>query len=226
MFQILVAEDNKNYSKFLKIVLTQAGYKVLLASNGIEALEIMDKNHIDIILLDVVMPLMDGFEFTRQLRQANNFTPIIMLSEKSQDDYKCEGFVSGADDYQTKPVNEKELLLKIKAVLRRANSASEHKLFIGNIVLDYDSLSVTKNKQTLLLPKKEFILLYTLLSSPEKVFTRLQLMDSIWGMDSETIETTVNVHINRLRKRFEGWNEFRLVAIRGTGYMAIINEED
>lgn len=225
MFQLLVAEDNKNYAKFLKIVLTQAGYKVFPAANGVEALEIMDKNHIDLILLDVVMPLMDGFEFTRQLRQANNNTPIIMLSEKFQDEFKCQGFISGTDDYITKPVNEKELILRIKAVLRRANIASEHKLFIGDIILDYDSLTVTKGSNIQLLPKKEFILLYTLLSSPEKVFTRLQLMDSIWGMDSETIETTVNVHINRLRKRFDGWNEFRLVAIRGTGYMAIINNE-
>ncbi len=225
MFQILVAEDNKIYSKFLKIVLSQAGYKVTLASNGVEALDILDKTHIDLILLDVVMPKMDGFEFTRQLRQANNKIPIIMLSEKFQDEFKCEGFIAGTDDYLTKPVNEKELLLRIKAVLRRANSANEHKLFIGNIVLDYESLTVTKDGKTQLLPKKEFILLYTLLSSPEKVFTRLQLMDSIWGMDSETIETTVNVHINRLRKRFDGWTEFRLVAIRGTGYMAIINDE-
>ena len=225
MFQLLVAEDDKNYAKYLKIVLTKAGYKVLHASNGVEALEIMDKNHIDLILLDVVMPLMDGFELTRQLRQANNNTPIVMLSEKLQDDFICKGFISGTDDYVTKPANEKELLLRIKAVLRRANIANEHKLFIGNIVLDYESLTVTKDGKTQLLPKKEFVLLYTLLSSPEKVFTRLQLMDSIWGMDTETIETTVNVHINRLRKRFEGWNEFRLVAIRGTGYMAIINNE-
>lgn len=225
MFQILVAEDNKNYSKLMKIVLSHAGYKVLLASNGIEALEIMDKVHVDLILLDVVMPEMGGFEFAQQLRQANNKTPIIMLSEKFQDEYKCQGFISGTDDYLTKPVNEKELLLRIKAVLRRSNIANEHKLAIGDVVLDYDALTVTKGKNIQLLPKKEFILLYTLLSAPEKVFTRLQLMDSIWGMDSETVETTVNVHVNRLRKRFEGWTEFSIVAIRGTGYMAIINDE-
>mgnify|MGYP003301763680 CR=1 FL=1 len=225
MFQILVAEDNKNYAKFLKIILTQAGYKVSVASNGIEALTIMDTKHIDLIVLDVVMPEMDGFEFTRQLRQANNNTPIIMLSEKFQDEFKCQGFISGTDDYITKPVNEKELMLRIKAVLRRANIANEHKLIIGDVTLDYDALTVTKNNHIQLLPKKEFILLYTLLSSPEKVFTRLHLMDSIWGMDSETVETTVNVHINRLRKRFGEWDEFRIVAIRGTGYMAIINDE-
>lgn len=126
MFQILVAEDNKNYAKFLKIILTQAGYKVSVASNGIEALTIMDTKHIDLIVLDVVMPEMDGFEFTRQLRQANNNTPIIMLSEKFQDEFKCQGFISGTDDYITKPVNEKELMLRIKAVLRRANIANEH----------------------------------------------------------------------------------------------------
>lgn len=226
MFQILVAEDNQNSAKLMKIILNQAGYKVVTASNGIEALEIMDTKHIDLIVLDVMMPKMDGFEFTRQLRSSGNNTPIIMVTAKYQNEDKCEGFIAGTDDYMVKPVNETELLLRIKALLRRSQIISEHKLQIGDVTLDYDSLSVSKNGQLQVLPQKEFYLLYTLLSSPEKVFTRLQLMDSIWGMNSESIDTTVNVHVNRLRKRFDGWKEFQIVAIRGVGYMAVINNEN
>ncbi len=225
MFQILVAEDNQNSAKLMKIILNQAGYKVVTASNGIEALEIMDTKHIDLIVLDVMMPKMDGYEFTRQLRQSGNNTPIIMVTAKYQNEDKCEGFIAGTDDYMVKPVNETELLLRIKALLRRSQIINEHKLRIGDVTLDYDSLSVSKNGQLQVLPQKEFYLLYTLLSSPEKVFTRLQLMDSIWGMNSESVDTTVNVHVNRLRKRFDGWQEFQIVAIRGVGYMAVINNE-
>ncbi len=225
MFQILVAEDNANSAKLMKIILNQAGYKVVTASDGIEAMEIMDTKHIDLIVLDVMMPRMDGFEFTRQLRQAGNTTPILMVTAKHQNEDKCEGFIAGTDDYMVKPINENEFLLRIKALLRRSQIISEHKLTIGNVTLDYDSLSVSKNGQLQILPQKEFYLLYTLLSSPEKVFTRLQLMDSIWGMNSESIDTTVNVHINRIRKRFEGWTEFEILAIRGVGYMAVIKDE-
>ena len=225
MFQILVAEDNANSAKLMKIILNQAGYKVVTASDGIEAMEVMDTKHIDLIVLDIMMPRMDGFEFTRQLRQAGNTTPILMVTAKHQNEDKCEGFIAGTDDYMVKPINENEFLLRIKALLRRSQIISEHKLTIGNVTLDYDSLSVSKNGQLQILPQKEFYLLYTLLSSPEKVFTRLQLMDSIWGMNSESIDTTVNVHINRIRKRFEGWTEFEILAIRGVGYMAVIKDE-
>ena len=225
MFQILVAEDNLNSAKLMKIILNQAGYKVVTAANGEEALEIIDSKHIDLIVLDVMMPKMDGYEFTRQLRQSGNNTPILMVTAKYQNEDKCEGFLAGTDDYMVKPVNEMELLLRIKALLRRSQIINEHKLKIGDVVLDYDSLSVSKNGQLQVLPQKEFYLLYTLLSTPEKVYTRLQLMDSIWGMNSETVDTTVNVHINRLRKRFDGWTEFEIVAIRGIGYMAVINED-
>lgn len=226
MFQILVAEDNANSAKLMRIILNQAGYKVITASNGIEALEIMDTKHIDLIVLDVMMPEMDGFEFTRQLRQSGNTTPIIMVTAKYQNEDKCEGFIAGTDDYMVKPVNEAELLLRIKALLRRSQIINERKLHIGDVTLDYDSLSVSKNGQLQVLPQKEFYLLYTLLSSPEKVFTRLQLMDNIWGMNSESVDTTVNVHINRLRKRFDGWEEFQILAVRGVGYMAVINNNE
>ena len=226
MIQILIAEDNVNSAKLMKIILNHAGYKVSTATNGIEALEIMDRKHIDLIVLDVMMPKMDGYEFTRQLRQTGNNTPILMVTAKYQNEDKCEGFIAGTDDYMVKPVNEQELLLRIKALLRRSQINNEHKLHIGNVTLDSDSLIVSRGNERQILPQKEFYLLFTLLSSPEKVFTRLQLMDRIWGMDSETVDTTVNVHVNRLRKRFEGWTEFEIVAIRGIGYMAVINNEE
>ena len=225
MFQILLAEDNLNSAKLMKIILNQAGYKVISVTNGIDALDVMDTKHIDLIVLDVMMPKMDGYEFTRQLRHAGNTTPILMVTAKYQNEDKWEGFIAGTDDYMVKPVNETELVLRIKALLRRSQIISEHKLQIGTLTLDYDSLTVSGNGMLQVLPQKEFYLLYTLLSSPEKVFTRLQLMDSIWGMNSESVDTTVNVHINRLRKRFEGCKEFSIVAIRGVGYMGVINSE-
>lgn len=226
MFQILIAEDNANSAKLMKVILNKAGYRVVAAANGVEALEIIDSKHIDLIVLDIMMPEMDGYEFTRQLRQAGNNTPILMVTAKYQNEDKCEGFIAGTDDYMVKPVNEMELLLRIKALLRRAQITNERKLKIGDVVLDYDSLCVSRNNEHQILPQKEFYLLYTLLSTPKKVYTRLQLMDSIWGMNSETTDTTINVHINRLRKRFDGWNEFEIVAIRGIGYMAVINIEN
>lgn len=225
MFQILVAEDNLNSAKLMKIILNQAGFKVITATNGAEALDIMDSRHIDLIILDAMMPKMDGYELTKSLRQAGNNIPILMVTGKTQNEDKWEGFIAGVDDYLTKPVNETELVLRIKALLRRSQIVSEKKLTIGDVVLDYDSLSISKDGKLYVLPQKEFYLLYTLLSSPEKVFTRLQLMDSIWGMNSESVDTTVNVHINRLRKRFEGWKEFSIVAVRGVGYMGVINTE-
>lgn len=168
MFQILVAEDNPNSVKLMKIILNKAGYKVVTASNGIEALEVMDTKHIDLIILDVMMPEMDGYEFTRQLRHSGNNTPILMVTAKYQNEDKCEGFIAGTDDYMVKPVNEMELLLRIKALLRRSQIISEHKLKIGDVVLDYDSLTVSKNGQFQVLPQKEFYLLFTLLSTPRK----------------------------------------------------------
>lgn len=222
MFQILVVEDDKNTLKLMKAVLSHAGYEVYTAENGQEGLAVLDARHIDLILLDVMMPVMDGYEFTEQLRACKNNTPILMVTAKQLPEEKCRGFLVGTDDYMVKPVNEEEMLLRIKALLRRSRIASEHKLHIGGVTLDYDALTVSRDGVSQTLPQKEFYLLYKLLSYPDKIFTRLQLMDEIWGMDSETVDTTVNVHVNRLRKRFEGWNEFEIVAIRGIGYKAVI----
>ena len=223
MFQILVVEDDKNTSKLMKAILTHAGYDVFQAVNGLEALEMTDRQHIDLILLDVMMPKMDGYAFTERLRSCGDNTPILMVTAKQLPADKCKGFLAGTDDYMVKPVNEDEMLLRIKALLRRSQIASEHKLTVGQVVLDYDALTVTRGDEAQTLPQKEFYLLYKLLSYPNKIFTRLQLMDEIWGMESDTVDTTVNVHINRLRNRFEKYPEFEIVAIRGIGYKAVIN---
>lgn len=223
MFRILVAEDDKNTAKLMKAVLNHAGYEVVLAKDGLDALEQMEHEHIDLMILDVMMPNMDGFTLTKELRECGDLTPILMVTAKHLPKDRYEGFLVGTDDYMVKPVDEEEMLLRIKALLRRSRIATEHKLVIGNITLDYDALTVTKENQTQTLPAKEFYLLYKLLSYPDKIFTRLQLMDEIWGMDSDTVDTTVNVHVNRLRKRFAGWDEFELKAIRGIGYKAVIH---
>lgn len=223
MFHILVVDDDKNTRRLLKAVIENDGYRVSTAENGEQALEIMDKEVIELVVLDIMMPKMDGYEFTKVLRSVNNNLPILMLSAKQMPDDKRKGFLVGTDDYMTKPVDEVEMLLRIKALLRRAKIATEHKIKIGDVVLDYDSFSVTKNENTQVLPQKEFLLLYKLLSYPGKIFTRIQLMDEIWGNDCDTGWETVTVHIGRLRKRFENWNEFEIQSVRGLGYKAVKN---
>ncbi len=221
MFQILVAEDDKNTARLMRAVLKHAGYEVFHAENGVEALNLMDSQHIDLIILDVMMPEMDGYEFAEQLRSCRNNTPILMVTARQLPEDKCKGFLSGTDDYMVKPVNEEEMLLRIKALLRRSQIVNDHKLHMGKVTLYYDSLTVEREGERQTLPQKEFYLLYKLLSYPDKIFTRIQLMDEIWGMASETVDTTVNVHINRLRKRFETYPEFEIIAIRGIGYKAV-----
>lgn len=225
MFQILIVEDDKNSAKLMELILRRAGYGTVLANNGVEALERMDCCHIDLIVLDVMMPQMDGYRLTEELRSCGNNTPILMVTAKELPEERCRGFIAGTDDYMVKPVNEEELILRIRALLRRANIINQRKLSIGEVTLDYDCLTVSRNGNSQTLPQKEFYLLYKLLSYPNQIFTRLQLMDEIWGMESHTVDTTVNVHIARLRKRFEDWPEFRLVAVRGIGYKAVIGHE-
>ena len=220
MFQILVVDDDRNMRMLLKAVLQAENYTVFTAENGEDALDVMDKEHIDLVVLDIMMTKMDGYAFTRLLRESNNNLPILMVSAKQLPADKQKGFLVGTDDYMTKPIDEMEMLLRIKALLRRARIASEHRIVVGNVVLDYDALTVTRNGETQKLPQKEFMLLYKLLSYPGKIFTRIQLMDEIWGVESDTGWETVTVHIGRLRKRFEGWTEFEIVSVRGLGYTA------
>ncbi|MBE6531272.1 MAG: response regulator transcription factor [Ruminococcaceae bacterium] len=221
MFHILVADDDKNTRLYFKALLNREGYTVTTANDGEEALRVMDREHIDLIVLDVMMPNMDGYEFTKTLRETNNNLPILMVSAKQLAVDKRKGFSVGTDDYITKPIDDEEMLLRIKALLRRAKIANERKIEMGSVVIDYDSMTVRRGDEVQELPQKEFLLLYKLLSYPSKIFTRIQLMDEIWGSESETGWETVTVHIGRLRKRFEGWNEFEIVSVRGLGYKAV-----
>ena len=221
MFHILVVDDDKHTRMLLRAVLENANYTVTTAADGEEALGVLDKEHVDLIVLDVMMPKMDGFEFTRLIREADNALPILMVTAKHLPADEKKGFLVGTDDYITKPIDEEKLLLRIRALLRRAKIVSEQRITIGDVVLDYRSFTVTKNGETQELPQKEFLLLYKLLSYPGQIFTRIQLMDEIWGTDSETGWETVTVHVGRLRKRFEGWKEFEIVAVRGLGYKAV-----
>lgn len=221
MFRILVVDDDKNTRLLFRAVLEVEGYTVFTADNGEDALAVMDREHIDLVVLDIMMPKMDGYEFTKTLRDSNSSLPILMVSAKQLPEDRKRGFLVGTDDYMSKPIDEEEMLLRIKALLRRAKIASERKIIIGDVTLDYDSLTVSRGDEVQELPQKEFMLLYMLLSYPGKIFTRIQLMDEIWGADSDTGWETVTVHIGRLRRRFEGWGEFRIESVRGLGYKAV-----
>lgn len=230
MFHILVVDDDKNTRLLMQALLEAERYTVSLAGNGVEALAVLEKQHIDLIVLDVMMPEMDGYAFTRELRAAagplasQNTLPILMVSAKQLPSDIKQGFIAGTDDFMVKPVDEEELLLRIRALLRRARIVSERRIDLGGITIDWDSMSVRRGDETQVLPQKEFQLLYKLLSYPERIFTRIELMDEIWGADSDTGWETVTVHIGRLRKRFEGWKEFSIVSVRGLGYKAVRHE--
>lgn len=221
MFQILVAEDDKNTRRLMEAVLKEHGYHPILACDGLEALKLLDTHHVDLVILDIMMPGMDGYEFTRQLRATDYTLPILMVTAKQLPEDKRKGFIVGTDDYMTKPVDEEEMILRIRALLRRAQIVNERRITIADVCLDYDSLTVSRGDERQTLPRKEFYLLYKLLSYPGKIFTRIQLMDEIWGMESQSDDNTINVHINRLRKRFEDYPEFTIETIRGLGYKAV-----
>ncbi|MBQ6679675.1 MAG: response regulator transcription factor [Lachnospiraceae bacterium] len=221
MFRILIADDDKNIRRLLSAVLKNAGYTTVTAENGAEALKVLDSEEIDLAVVDVMMPVMDGYELTQALRAAREDLPILMVSARQLPEDRKKGFLSGTDDYITKPVDEEELVLRIRALLRRARIASEHRLTVGRLTLDYDALTVSDGEEVFTLPQKEFMLLFRLLSNPGRIFTRIQLMDEIWGSDSETGWETVTVHIGRLRKRFEKYDDFDIVAVRGLGYKAV-----
>lgn len=223
MFQIMIVEDDPSAARLEQAILTHGGYDIILAENGARALELLDQHHVDLLVVDLMMPVMDGYTLTETLRKNGSNLPVLMLTAKQLPADKYRGFQAGTDDYMTKPVDEEELLLRIKALLRRAGIVHDRCLKVGAVTLDYDSLTVSREGQVQTLPPKEFYLLYKLLSYPDRIFTRIQLMDEIWGMETETVDTTVNVHINRLRKRFEQYPEFEIIAIRGIGYKAVLH---
>ena len=225
MINILVVEDDKHTRKLLETILKREGYSVLKAEDGVIAMEVLENNHVDLIILDIMMPNMDGYEFAKELRDAECMIPILMATAKQLPEDKKRGFIVGTDDYMTKPIDTEEMLLRIKALLRRSQIASARKLTIGKVTLDYDTLTVSREDEKQTLPQKEFYLLYKLLSYPDRIFTRIQLMDEIWGMETESGDTTVNVHINRLRKRFDSYPEFEILSVRGLGYKAVKKSE-
>lgn len=225
MINILVVEYDKHTRKLLETILKREGYSVLKAEDGVIAMEVLENNHVDLIILDIMMPNMDGYEFAKELRDAECMIPILMATAKQLPEDKKRGFIVGTDDYMTKPIDTEEMLLRIKALLRRSQIASARKLTIGKVTLDYDTLTVSREDEKQTLPQKEFYLLYKLLSYPDRIFTRIQLMDEIWGMETESGDTTVNVHINRLRKRFDSYPEFEIISVRGLGYKAVKKSE-
>lgn len=222
MFNIMVVEDDPHARKLMETVLRSGGYTAVPATDGVDALEIMDVRHVDAIILDVMMPRMDGYEFLSTLRQSGNNIPVLIVTAKEDPRDKHLGFRLGTDDYMVKPVDEEEMLLRIAALLRRSKIAHEHKLTVGATTLDWDAMSVTDGAGvTYTLPNKEFALLFKLLSYQGRIFTRRQLMDELWDMESDTDERTVDVHINRLRDRFRNAPDFEIVTVRGLGYKAV-----
>ena len=221
MFRILVVEDDRIANRVMCANLRANGYDAVAAFDGEEALEKMDTEHIDLMIADVMMPKLDGYALTNLLRETGNNLPIRMVTAKDRQEDKHQGFLVGTDDYMTKPVDKTELLFRVKALLRRARIVEEQKIEIGPVTLHYNNLTVTRGGDVQVLPPKEFYLLYKLLAYPGQVFTRLQLLDEIWGLDSESDAGTVNVHVSRLRRRFEGWPEFEIVSVRGLGYKAV-----
>ena len=221
MFKILIAEDDRELRQLVQHVLTKNGYSVVGVSNGEEALHALDTSYYDLIISDIMMPKMDGYQLVSALREAGMTTPVMMITAKDAFDDMRLGFLSGSDDYMVKPVNINEMVLRVGALLRRAQMANERRQVIGGTVLECDSLSVHTDKETMTLPQKEFMLLYKMVSFPGRIFTRQQLMDDIWGYSSETDTHTVDVHIGRLRERFRDNPDFKIVTMRGVGYKVV-----
>lgn len=224
MARILVAEDDRNVNKLVCAVLRRAGHEPVSATDGRHALDLLDATHVDMIITDVMMPGLDGFELTKSLRDAGYDMPILMLTAKQAQQDKRAGFIVGADDYLVKPFDVQELVLRVRALLKRVNISDERTLVVGRTTLDGNGLAVSCGDQTQVLPPKEFHLLFKLLSNPGKAFTRMQLLDDIWGWDTESSESTVNVHINRLRTRFADWDDLEIQTVRGLGYRAMVSE--
>lgn len=225
MTTILVVEDDRN-TRLLTVARLKPYFEVFSSSNGLEALDILYAKHIDLIVADIMMPDMDGYELLKTLRQDKNNLPVLLLTAKQAFEDKREGFSLGTDDYMTKPVNYEELMWRINALLRRSRIAAEKKIVVGSIIVDSMTYTVVTHDQTIELPKKEFELLFKLLSYPNVIFTRRQLLDEIWGIDSESGEDTIKTHINKLRNKFKNVNEFEIVTIKGLGYKAEIKEKD
>ena len=221
MLKILVAEDDRELCQLFTHVLTKNGYAVKGVSNGKEALDALDNDYYDLIISDIMMPEMDGYELVRSLRDANINIPVMMITAKDTFDDMQKGFLSGSDDYMVKPVNVNEMVIRVQALLRRAQLIHDRRLAIGNTVLELDSLTVITDGESIILPQKEFMVLYKMASFPGKIFTRVQLMDEIWGYSSDSDSHTVDVHIGRLSDRFKDNKDFKIVTKRVVGYKVV-----
>lgn len=221
----MVVEDDKNLRKLITTYLQRNKYNTYEATNGEEALNVLDQSYIDLIVSDIMMPKMDGYELIKSLREAKYDVPILIITAKSEIEDKKEGFLLGADDYMVKPIDIEEMLLRIQVLLRRSKSASEKKIQIGDLLLNYNQLSVIKKDKVYNLAQKEFYLLYKLLSTPNTIFTRQELIEEVWGLESDSDYRTVDVHIKRIREKMKDVDEFEIVTIRGIGYKAIIHEK-
>ena len=225
MFNILVVEDDDNLRKLMSAVLKKSRFNVIQAADGKQALDAIDNNHIDLMVCDIMLPGMNGYEITETIRNTDKDMPILMVTALESLNDKRMGFAAGTDDYMVKPIDMDEMVMRISALLRRAKATSERRITVGDTEVDMDSMTVTKGTQSLSLPKKEFFLLFKLLSTPNHIFTRIALMDEIWGPDASTDERTVDVHIKRLREKLESISitEFDIVTVRGLGYKAVKN---
>lgn len=221
MFKILIVEDDMELRRLFSRVLSRNGYEPLEAIDGEQALEILDRETVDLIISDIMMPKVDGFELTASLREAGYTLPILMITAADSFSDLKKGFSSGTDDYMIKPVNVEEMVIRVGALLRRAQMISERKETIGDTLLDYDTMTVTYDGNSIVLPQKEFQLLYKLVSYQGHIFTRQQLMDDIWGIDTYTDPHTVEVHIGRLRDKLKDNRDFEIVTMRGVGYKAV-----
>ena len=221
MFTILVVEDDTDLNQLFCRTLARNGYTAVPVMSAIEALKLLDVQKADLIISDVMMPEMNGFEFVRQLREAEMNMPVMMITAKGDIVDKQSGFLAGADDYMVKPVDLQELLLRVQALLRRAKSVNDRKLVLGNTKLEYDTWTVTDNQGSQILPQKEFKLIYKLLSYPGQIFTRQQILDDIWGPEEYVDSHTLDVHMSRLRERFKNNTDFEIVTIRGLGYRVV-----
>lgn len=222
MNRILLVEDDERLQQLYQSVLERAGFFVFAVANGTEALKRLESTQVDVIITDIMMPVMDGYELLETLRSSRVETPVLIITAKADFEDKKKGFQLGTDDYMTKPVDVNEMVLRVEALLRRAKINHSHQLNIGQTSLNQETYEVIKQGQAILLPQKEFQLLYKLLSYPNKIFTRQQLMDDIWGLDTNTEERTIDVHIKRLRTRFIENDDFQIITVRGLGYKAVI----
>lgn len=225
MFQILVAEDHFHTQKLIESILNDDGFEVTCVSDGKKALDVLESRSFDCLVLDIMMPFLDGVALTKQLRDAGDMTPILLLTAKQLPEDKKAGFLAGCDDYLVKPFDNDELVLRVKALLRRSNKVSLKQIRIGTTLVDYNSMTIAKPGISLTLPQKEFSLLYYLISQPDRIFTRMEIITEVWEGKEDVSDATINVHINHLRKKLEAFPEIELMTIRSLGYKAVIHHE-